>query len=177
MMKHFIPLRHLLSLKQILPTQHHGNGGIDAKTHKWNLSRPIQINCGNRISRKLKSHKHRRERNSYLDKGRLKNHIQTVHEGTKKEFKCECDFCGKSLTEPHALKLHILAIHEGCKDFKCESCDRLFTSREGRAGGTRCTLNAVSVFGGIFDYLIKGLSYQMQTEPKVSKCINKCMCK
>ena len=40
-----------------------------------------------------------------------------------------------------------------------------------------CTLTAVSVFGGIFDYLIKGLSYQMQTEPKVSKCINKGMCK
>ena len=29
--------------------------------HKWNLSRPIQINRGNGISRKQKSHKQRRE--------------------------------------------------------------------------------------------------------------------
>ena len=36
-------------------------GGIQVKTHIWNLSGPIQVNCGNRISRKQKSHKRRRE--------------------------------------------------------------------------------------------------------------------
>ena len=40
-----------------------------------------------------------------------------------------------------------------------------------------CTLNATSVLSGIFDNLIKGLFYQMQTVPKESKCINNCMCK
>ena len=34
---------------------------LKPKTHKWNLSRPIQINRGNGISRKRKSHKRRRE--------------------------------------------------------------------------------------------------------------------
>ena len=42
-----------------------GNGGIEAKTHEWNLSRPIQINRGNGISRKRKSHKRRRECNRF----------------------------------------------------------------------------------------------------------------
>ena len=65
--------------------------------------------------------------NSYLHKRGLKNHIQTVHEGTKVKFKC--DFCGKSLTEPHGLKLHILAIHEGRKDYKCDYCSHKFSSK------------------------------------------------
>ena len=38
-----------------------GNGGIEVKTHIWNLSGPIQVNRGNGISRKRKSHKRRRE--------------------------------------------------------------------------------------------------------------------
>ena len=38
-----------------------GNGGIEVKTHIWNLCGPIQVNRRNGSSRKRKSHKRRRE--------------------------------------------------------------------------------------------------------------------
>ncbi len=52
----------------------------------------------------------------FTQKGNLKKHIQTIHEG--QNFTC---FCGKVFTEKGSLTRHKLSAHEG-KRFKCERC-------------------------------------------------------
>ena len=52
----------------------------------------------------------------------LNQHIRNVHENKKK-----CDICEKSFSRKD-LKKHISAIHEGCKDYKCDTCDKQFSS-------------------------------------------------
>ena len=80
--------------------------------------------------------------------------ISSVHEGSKKPFKCEtcdycfvlksnrnhhiacvheglrpfkCKFCDKRFMLKSFLKKHFASVHEGKKPFKCKSCDKKFT--------------------------------------------------
>ena len=54
---------------------------------------------------------------SFSDRGNLKTHIYTIHEGHKDH---KCDSCGKSYSQAHKLKKHIHTIHESHKDYKCD---------------------------------------------------------
>ena len=56
----------------------------------------------------------------FANKGYLKNHVASVHEG-KKTFKCE--FCNHTFSQKINLKSHVASIHEGKKPFKCEFCN------------------------------------------------------
>ena len=37
-----------------------------------------------------------------------------------------CDLCGKLFSTRSSLKNHIRIVHEGCKDYKCERCEKAF---------------------------------------------------
>ena len=51
----------------------------------------------------------------------LSKHIESVHDGIKKKFKCAiCDY--ETMNKTH-LKRHIESVHEGIKSFKCRLCD------------------------------------------------------
>ena len=81
----------------------------------------------------------------------LKNHINNVHEGKKdhqctlcgrafgtkptlithikrhtKDFKYQCETCGKKFIEPKFLRDHVKFIHLGLKDYKCDLCDAAY---------------------------------------------------
>ena len=57
---------------------------------------------------------------SFSEKGSLKKHITSVHEG-KKPFKC--DLCDYSFSRKDNMNNHIASVHKGKKQFKCEICD------------------------------------------------------
>ena len=61
---------------------------------------------------------------SFSEKGKLKRHIYTVHEGHR-DYKCES--CEKSFSTVDNLKRHMHTVHEGHKDYKCESCSKSFS--------------------------------------------------
>ena len=56
-----------------------------------------------------------------LKKGRLKTHINEVHE----TLKLKCDMCGKSMS-PNRLRKHVREVHDKVKDFPCNLCDMTF---------------------------------------------------
>ena len=61
---------------------------------------------------------------STANKGTLKKHIETVHEGIK-PFKC--DICDYECALKGNLKHHIASVHQGIKPFKCKLCDYEFS--------------------------------------------------
>ena len=56
----------------------------------------------------------------FSDKGRLKRHIEWVHEKIKPFL---CKICEASFTNMQTLQNHILAVHEKKKPHKCSFCD------------------------------------------------------
>ena len=58
---------------------------------------------------------------SFKQKGNLKNHIHTIHNGYKDH---NCEYCGKSLTRANVLKKHINTVHNSYKDHKCDYCGK-----------------------------------------------------
>ena len=76
---------------------------------------------------------------SFTERGTLRKHFQTVHEGHK-DFKC--NFCGKSFTEGHNLNKHIEHVHEETSKPKENVLSLLFTNPDGtgpsKYGCTRC---------------------------------------
>ena len=59
-------------------------------------------------------------KNNFSQKGNLKRHVASVHEG-KKPFKCKvCDY--KSSRQGN-LNQNIISVHDEKKPFKCEVCD------------------------------------------------------
>ena len=75
---------------------------------------------------------------SFSQKGGLKRHNYTAHEGHK-DFKC--DSCGKLFSSAQNLKTHIHAIHEGHKDYNCVICGKSFS----QAGHLKSHLHSVHV--------------------------------
>ena len=59
------------------------------------------------------------------------NHIEVIHEGSKKY---QCYHCDKYFPEKRNLKIHVETVHEGLKNYKCHICDY--------AGGTRGNLQS-----------------------------------
>ena len=55
--------------------------------------------------------------------GKLKEHVDFVHEGLKNHT---CDLCGKAFGKPSDLKRHIISVHEKLRNFKCEKCPKAF---------------------------------------------------
>ena len=60
---------------------------------------------------------------TFSTQSNLKNHDNFVHEKQKRE----CPTCGKKLVGE--MKRHIQSVHEGKKDYKCNSCDKMFFSK------------------------------------------------
>ena len=58
---------------------------------------------------------------------KLKNHINTLHEG---QSNYKCDACGKSFTQSGNLKTHIKAVHEKIKPVSCEHCEYKCTTKD-----------------------------------------------
>ena len=73
----------------------------------------------------------------------LKTHIKNAHkkeqgfENNSQEHKCKmtrkanekthkCNFYSKAFHSEHVMKAHVKIKHEGCKDFKCETCGKLY---------------------------------------------------
>ena len=52
----------------------------------------------------------------------MKAHISRIHEGKKPE-KINCSTCGKLFAAKRSLKDHIAVVHDGIKPFKCDLCD------------------------------------------------------
>ena len=75
---------------------------------------------------------------SFAQKGGLKRHIYTTHEGHK-DFKC--DSCGKLFSSEQNLKTHIHSIHEGHKDYNCVICGKSFS----QAGHLKSHIHSVHV--------------------------------
>ena len=63
----------------------------------------------------------------FTQKGKLKLHSSSVHEG-KKQVRCE--MCGKSFQQKTSLTRHIATVHEGKKPFKCDICDYSCSQQE-----------------------------------------------
>ena len=64
--------------------------------------------------------------NSFSQKGILKTHIDSVHEG-KKPYKCS--LCANSFSQKGILKTHIDSVHEGKKPYKCSLCENSFSQK------------------------------------------------
>jgi uncharacterized Zn-finger protein len=62
-------------------------------------------------------------RKGFPQKGNLKRHIESVHEG-KKPYKCK--LYEESLSVKRHLKKHIESVHDGKKPLKCEFCKDSF---------------------------------------------------
>ena len=60
-----------------------------------------------------------------FDKGGLKRHLKTVHEGVKDH---KCEHCGKEYTEKKSLRTHIKRDHENVREEQCTQCGKLFFS-------------------------------------------------
>ena len=74
---------------------------------------------------------------TFVQRGKLINHVDAVHE-KKKPFKCE--FCDYRSSRKENIKSHVESVHEKKKPFKCASC--VYSSvpnrravRNKRAGG------------------------------------------
>ena len=58
-------------------------------------------------------------KNSTSEKGNLKRHVESVHEGIKT---LNCTLCDYEFSKQIYLKTHIESVHEGIKPFKCHIC-------------------------------------------------------
>ena len=56
---------------------------------------------------------------TFVQRGKLINHVDAVHE-KKKPFKCE--FCDYRSSRKENIKSHVESVHEKKKPFKCASC-------------------------------------------------------
>ena len=63
--------------------------------------------------------------NVFNSKQKLKKHMTTVHENHEKVF--NCNICTKKFRTKKGFMNHTMIFH-GAKDFKCESCEKSFTS-------------------------------------------------
>ena len=54
------------------------------------------------------------------------NASSNVEDFLEKPKDNNCNFCGKTFSNPTNLRRHIYTIHEGHKDYKCDSCEREF---------------------------------------------------
>ena len=60
---------------------------------------------------------------TFGEKGKLKRHTESVHEG-KKPFSCA--FCDSRFSQKKGLESHVDSVHEEKKQFKCGFCDKWF---------------------------------------------------
>ena len=60
--------------------------------------------------------------------GNLKRHEKYVHE-LKGQKECKCDLCGKNFKSQDSLKVHKDAVHLKNKAMKCEKCNKIFTTK------------------------------------------------
>ena len=61
-----------------------------------------------------------------MQKGSLKRHIKSVHEGIKPFM---CNICGYKSALKSGLKRHITSVHEGKKQFHCTFCNIELSSK------------------------------------------------
>ncbi len=61
----------------------------------------------------------------YTTKKNLKNHFTAAHDENRKVF--NCNICTKSFHKQNSLKVHTKTVHKSYKDYKCESCGKLFS--------------------------------------------------
>ena len=60
-----------------------------------------------------------------LNSSGLKAHIKSIHEGLKKNHKC--DLCDKAFSNIGHLKVHINSFHYGIRNYKCHLCYKAFS--------------------------------------------------
>ena len=61
---------------------------------------------------------------NFSSAGHLKNHIKSVHEGTK----FDCKFCEKTFSFSTNMKKH-LSVHEQKRPLKCQLCDSTYKAK------------------------------------------------
>ena len=84
--------------------------------------------CGKVLSERYKLNLHiknvhgkpRKDYKSITYKNTIKRQAATKKDNKKKS--CECELCGKILSEKYKLNLHMKIVHERQKDYKCETC-------------------------------------------------------
>lgn len=64
---------------------------------------------------------------SFKEKRHLKNHIELVHEKSKRT---QCNQCGFYSTCSGSLNKHIKAVHLKIKNYKCNECDQSFCTNQ-----------------------------------------------
>ena len=55
----------------------------------------------------------------------MKKHVEYVHEGKRKQFKCSC--CDEIFKVNDQLIKHIAFVHEGKKPYECKICHARFS--------------------------------------------------
>ena len=92
----------------------HPNGNLVTTTVRKNVV------CNNMLLQPMREKKPFKCESSDKTKGKVKKHIDLVHEGMKP---LKCKLCDQNHCQNCNLQQHVGSVHEGKKPFKCETCD------------------------------------------------------
>ncbi len=53
-------------------------------------------------------------------------HVESIHGGGVRQFKCEANGCSKAFKFKSQLKLHTANVHERVKKYQCHKCEKIF---------------------------------------------------